>query len=65
MDIEADLVRSVVEDYDNLKCDQETVRKLSSALAKTTSCINNSPSVVLYKLKTAIQGVFEKLYEKA
>lgn len=58
--VEDQLVRSIM-DYSSFDCSQKTIKILSNALKKTYKNIKQ-PSIALWKLKSSMQMVFEKLY---
>lgn len=60
MFIEDELLRGIML-ASSFECSQETIEKLSKALKEACSNIKQ-PSIALWKLKSSIQRVFEKLY---
>ena len=63
LNIENELVRTILENPKNAKPNQKIIQTLSRALG-TTSRHVRQPSIVLWKLKSSMQRVFEMLYEK-
>lgn len=60
MFVEDQLVRSIMT-TSSFECSQETIETLSKALKNTYNNVKQ-PSLALWKLKSSIQRVFEKLY---